>query len=302
MTKKGLIIKALSGFYYVRTSDGQVYQTRPRGVFRHQAQTPLVGDQVIFEADHQEEGTILEIVERKNYLTRPPVANIDVGVIVASMVTPDLSTQLLDRFLVVLASHHIEPVIYISKYDLVDEKARAQLIDLQKIYEAIGYHFIVVGGKDEVDFTEQVQNAFAKELEGRILVFMGQSGAGKSTLLNYLDPSLDLKTGETSKALGRGKHTTRHVELIPLYGGWFADTPGFSTVDFADLSESDLSACFPEIWAERVNCKFNTCLHQNEPKCGVKQAVQAGRIAEFRYNHYLAFLEEIQNKKPIYNR
>lgn len=300
LPEKGLIIKALSGFYYVRDAEGRVFQTKPRGIFRHKEQSPLVGDQVIFESETAEEGTIVQILDRKNFLKRPPIANVDVGVIIASTVTPNLSTLLLDRFLILLESLQIEPVIYISKYDLATDKIKEEVQHLKNVYEELGYHFIVIEAQDKEEFQSQVQQAFAKELSDHILVFMGQSGAGKSTLLNHLDPKLQLETNETSEALGRGRHTTRHVELMPLYDGWFADTPGFSTVNLPELSAFELSACFPEIWALHDQCKFNTCTHQNEPQCAVKNAVENEKIEKFRYEHYLLFLEEMQSKKTRY--
>lgn len=300
MPREGLIIKALSGFYYVRTPEGDTYQTRARGIFRHQDQVPLVGDRVIFEAENLEEGTIVEILKRTNELARPPIANVDVGVIVSSMVSPKLSTHLIDRFLVILESKQIEPVVFISKLDLADHDLRKNLDSIQIIYEQIGYHFIVIDESSQTSYRKEVQQAFAKQLNQQIIVFIGQSGAGKSTLLNILDPDLNLKIGETSKALGRGKHTTRHVELLPLFNGWFADTPGFSMVDLKEIETTELALYFPEIWERRAGCKFNTCLHHNEPHCAVKEAVAKREIADFRYAHYLDFLSEIEGQAVIY--
>lgn len=300
MPREGLIIKALSGFYYVRTAEGDTYQTRARGIFRYQDQVPLVGDRVIFEAENLEEGTIVEILKRTNELTRPPVANVDVGVIVSSMVSPKLSTHLLDRFLVILESKQIEPVVFISKLDLADHDLRENLDSILTIYEQIGYHFIVVDETTESIYREEVRQAFAKQLDQQIIVFIGQSGAGKSTLLNILDPDLNLKTAEISKALGRGKHTTRHVELLPLFNGWFADTPGFSMVDLKEIEATELAQYFPEIWKRRAGCKFSTCLHHSEPHCAVKEAVAKEEIADFRYAHYLDFLSEIQSQAVVY--
>lgn len=299
--QEGQITKALSGFYYITdTQNGETYQTRGRGVFRLDGITPLVGDHVVFKSDNLEEGTLLEIKPRKNELNRPPIANVDTAVIVASVVEPVFSTQLLDRFLVMLEYRNIEPIIYISKLDLADDQTLQEVTYYKDIYEKIGYPFITLNVTEVDDLKAEVVHTFEDYFEGKLVVFIGQSGAGKSTLLNYLNPEFELKTAETSKSLGRGRHTTRHVELLPLLGGRFADTPGFSALKFEDIQVEELSSCFPEMWAIKDKCRFRGCLHQNEPNCAVKEAVEKEEIASFRYENYLQILTEIQTRKPKY--
>lgn len=299
--QEGQITKALSGFYYITDEqDGRTYQTRGRGVFRNEGITPLVGDYVYFKSDNLEEGTLLEIKPRKNELARPPIANIDIGVVVASIVNPVFSPQLLDRFLVMLEYSNIDPIIYISKLDLADEDMKITISVYKKIYEEIGYPFITFDVDEVDDLKTELNRTFEDYFKQKVVVFMGQSGAGKSTLLNYLNPSFELKTAETSKSLGRGKHTTRHVELLPLLGGRFADTPGFSALQFETIEAVELSSCFLEMRAIQNECRFRGCIHQNEPNCAVKEAVETGEIAETRYKSYLQILSEIQNRKPRY--
>lgn len=299
--QKGQITKALSGFYYITDSTDKItYQTRGRGVFRLDGITPLVGDYVVFKSDNLEEGTLLEIEPRKNELVRPPIANVDTGVIIVSVVGPAFSTQLLDRFLVMLEYNNIAPIIYISKLDIADKETLQEIEVYKAIYEKIGYPFITLDVDKVDDMKAEIVQTFENYFEDKVVVFIGQSGAGKSTLLNYLNPAFDLKTGETSKALGRGRHTTRHVELLPLLGGLFADTPGFSALKFEDIEVEELSSCFPEMWARKDDCRFRGCLHQNEPNCAIKKAVDSDEIAPFRYKNYLQILKELQERKPKY--
>lgn len=298
--QEGQITKALSGFYYITDEKDVVYQTRARGIFRKKGITPLVGDYVKFESENQQEGTLIEIKPRKNELTRPPIANVDIGVIVSSVVHPNFSAQLLDRFLVMLEYKQIDPIIYISKLDIADDSTLKEIEQYKAIYEKIGYPFITLNVVETENLKKEIKQIFTNYFEEKLAVFIGQSGAGKSTLLNYLNPAFDLITAETSKSLGRGKHTTRHVELLPLLGGLFADTPGFSALIFSDIEKEELSDCFPEMRKLSPNCKFRGCLHQNEPKCAIKNAVKTGEIAKSRYANYLQILTEIQNRKPMY--
>ncbi|MCC5894979.1 MAG: ribosome small subunit-dependent GTPase A [Alkalibacterium sp.] len=299
--KEGRIIKALSGFYYIQTEEKEIYQTRPRGIFRKRNETPLVGDKVKFTFDSIKEGTLEEISPRKNELTRPTVANVDVGFVIMSIVDPDFSTSLLDRYLVSIEQYDIEPIIYITKTDIATAQEYEQVFKLAEQYRAIGYQ-VIMPERETVLSAEETNALFGELVEEKLAVFMGQSGAGKSTLLNRLDPDLGLKIGETSKSLGRGRHTTRHVELVPLLGGLIADTPGFSAIQFDKLTVEDLSSCFPEIWEMGKHCRFSGCIHQNEPDCAVKEAVEEHKIAPFRYTNYLSLLEEIQNRKPRYGK
>ena len=289
---KGQIRKAISGFYYVH-ADGETYQTRGRGNFRNRKITPLVGDQVLFESENKTDGYLLEVMPRKNQLVRPPVANVDLGVVVTSLVEPNFSYNLLDRFLVTLEYESIEPVIFLTKTDLASNEQ--QIDEIKQTYETIGYPVIVP--KYPGDTAELI-----RYFPERLTVFMGQSGAGKSTLLNQISPDLNLETGEISDSLGRGRHTTRHVELLPLYDGLVADTPGFSSIDFLTIETSELPKQFPEFVSASNHCRFRECMHAKEPGCEVKRQVETGEIAQTRYENYLQFLQEVENRKPIYSK
>ncbi|MGX7126486.1 ribosome small subunit-dependent GTPase A [Enterococcus viikkiensis] len=287
---EGQIRKALSGFYYV-ASEGKIHQTRARGNFRKKKLTPLVGDEVVFSSEENSEGYILELLPRKNELVRPPVANVDQGVIVTSLVEPNFSYNLLDRFLVTLENNDIHPIIYLSKTDIVSDSTMVEKI--RSVYEPLGYP-VIDGEQDKKKLTD----LFAHQLT----VFMGQSGAGKSTLLNDVSPELNLATGEISDALGRGRHTTRHVELLELFDGLVADTPGFSSIEFLELTVEELPKEFPEFRAAAPKCRFRECRHVKEPGCEVKRQVEAGEIAQNRYDNYLQFLQEIEKRRPIYKK
>lgn len=275
-----------------------MYQTRARGNFRKRKITPLVGDWVEFESDNVNEGYILEIFERKNQLVRPPVANVDQAVVVMSCVEPDFSSNLLDRFLVSLEYEKVRPEIFITKWDIASSSVKNDVEVFQEIYKQIGYTTLISKDDSGIKTMKKLTDSF----QHKVTVFMGQSGAGKSTLLNRISPSLKLETGEISLSLGRGKHTTRHVELIPLYNGLVADTPGFSAMDLGRIEKTDLGKLFPEIKRKATDCQYRECLHLNEPNCAVKDAVENGNIASFRYDTYLQLLEEIMNRKPVYKR
>ena len=290
----GQIRKALSGYYYVYDND-QLIQCRGRGVFRNRGESPLVGDIVDYKVEGENDGTIMVIHERKNSLVRPPIANIDQAILVFSVKEPDFNTILLDRFLVVLESFHIEPIICLTKSDLLNESEKATILAFINDYKKIGYN-VLMTFKDDPLIDEKITSL----LQDKTTVLAGQSGVGKSTLLNSILPSLNLKTGIISDALGRGKHTTRHVELIEVCGGLLADTPGFSSFEFDLMEKEELSSCFPEFVEIQDECKFRGCMHVNEPKCAVKAAVDAGNIQEYRYKHYLQFFNEILERKPRY--
>lgn len=291
---EGKIVKALSGFYYVLHINS-IIQCRGRGVFRKNKITPLVGDEVVFQAENDLEGYILEVKERKNELVRPPIANVDQAILVFSAVEPDFSTVLLDRFLVLIEFNHIEPLICITKMDLPTSEQKLMISEYAKQYRAAGYEVILTSSETATGIEK-----LNPHVENKISVFAGQSGVGKSSLLNVLRPDLELKTNDISSHLGRGKHTTRHVELIKIGNGLIADTPGFSSLEFNNIDTEDLTACFPELQKASKNCKFRGCLHVTEPKCGVKQGADSGEIPAYRYEHYLDFLQEIKDRKPRY--
>ncbi|ATH91379.1 ribosome small subunit-dependent GTPase A [Bacillus glycinifermentans] len=291
---EGKIIKALSGFYYVLDGD-QVIQCRGRGIFRKNKVTPLVGDDVVYQADNDKEGYLLEIKKRVNELVRPPISNVDQAVLVFSAKEPNFSTSLLDRFLVLVEANDIKPIICITKMDLAGEDREGEIRRYAEDYRQIGYHVYLTSTKNGSG-TEEIIPHF----QDSITVFAGQSGVGKSSLLNAISPGLELKTARISAHLGRGKHTTRHVELIHAGGGLIADTPGFSSLEFTGIEAEDLGYTFLEIAEKSAACKFRGCLHVKEPDCAVKKAVENGEIASYRYDHYVEFLSEIKDRKPRY--
>ncbi|MCM2674783.1 ribosome small subunit-dependent GTPase A [Alkalicoccobacillus plakortidis] len=290
----GLIVKSLSGFYYVQDQDLYI-QCRGRGLFRKQKRKPLVGDYVEYEAENKTDGYIMELLERKNELIRPSIANVDQALLVFSALEPDFSTHLLDRFLVHIEAAQIEPVIIISKMDLLTTKQEEEIQTYKEHYQDIGYRVRLTS-----NVAEQGVQWLLPDLNDRMSVVAGQSGVGKSSLLNALKPNLDIETDKISTHLGRGKHTTRHVELLSIGSGLVADTPGFSSVEFTDIEAEDLALYFPEMASRMPDCKFRGCLHTSEPKCAVKVAVEEGQIQSYRYEHYLTFLEEINQRKRRY--
>lgn len=293
--KTGRIIRSLSGYYDVQLADGTVERTRARGQFRKSKQKPVVGDFVDFESEN-DEGFIWQIKARENELIRPLIANVDLAVIVTAVRQPDFTNNLLDRQLVALAAADVEPVIYFSKLDLLETSQRADFEQVVQLYRHIGYS-VVCSDQEPLSHLKQL-------FKDKVVVFMGQTGAGKSTLLNQIAPELNLITGEVSKALSRGKHTTRQVSLItiPSYEAMIADTPGFSSYEVFDFPVEDLADYFPEMAAISGQCRFRGCLHLNEPGCAVKAAVELGTIAPSRYNDYKLFYNLIKQQKPRYSR
>lgn len=285
---EGRIVKALSGFYYV--ADGErVYSCRARGLFKKKGAkiNPLVGDWVVYDAINDDEGYVMEVGERTSELVRPPIANVDQAVLVFSMYKPMFSALLLDKFLVHTEHAGIDSLIVLSK---VDQAVPEEVEKIVKTYEAIGYTVIPTSTVEESGIAK-----VRELLSDRISVFAGQSGVGKSSLINALFPGVSLQTGDVSQKLGRGKHTTRHVELIPLEGGGYvADTPGFSSLEFMDMSELDLAESFRDFARLSVDCKFRGCLHVSEPSCAVQDALAAGEVSSERYAHYKQFREELK--------
>jgi ribosome biogenesis GTPase len=286
----GVVVKAYSSYYYVQTG-GKVTPCSLRGRFKKERFSLLVGDEVAYSAAGQDKGVIEEILPRRSLLKRPMVANVDQVVLTFAAVNPDIGTPLVDRFLVLAEWSGLEALLCVNKTDLADTSALAPLVDT---YRAVGYEVLLVSAK-----TGQGVDELRGRLFDRITVFAGPSGAGKSSLLNALQPGLSLVTGEVSHKIGRGKHTTRFAELLPLSGGGFVvDTPGFSLTEFAEIDEQHLQHYYPDIAAAAADCKFASCLHAREPRCAVKQAVAEGRIARSRYDSYLEVLDEIRaNKK-----
>ncbi|XWU17418.1 ribosome small subunit-dependent GTPase A [Bacillus subtilis] len=296
---EGKIIKALSGFYYVldeSEDSDKVIQCRGRGIFRKNKITPLVGDYVVYQAENNKEGYLMEIKERTNELIRPPICNVDQAVLVFSAVQPSFSTALLDRFLVLVEANDIQPIICITKMDLIEDQDTEDTIQAYaEDYRNIGYDVYLTSSKDQDSLADIIPH-----FQDKTTVFAGQFGVGKSSLLNAISPELGLRTNEISEHLGRGKHTTRHVELIHTSGGLVADTPGFSSLEFTDIEEEELGYTFPDIREKSSSCKFRGCLHLKEPKCAVKQAVEDGELKQYRYDHYVEFMTEIKDRKPRY--
>ena len=267
---EGLICKILSDKCYVKINK-EVVICGFRGKFRAQKLLPLVGDKVIID---KEKKVIEKILPRKNMIRRPSVSNITQGLIIASLNHPDLDTNLIDKILVELEFNSIKPVICFTKKDLLTKKEMNNYLEIINYYKSI----YPVYFNDEID---KIKKIFKDE----ITVFIGQTGAGKSTLLNKLDSSLKIQTGEISEALGRGKHTTRHVEIIEILDGLLLDTPGFSALDFTNMMQNEIRDAFIEF--SKYPCPYRDCMHIKESECNVKKAVNEGKIKEFRYIDYL---------------
>lgn len=273
----GKIIKQVSNDYTVKIDDKLVV-CKPRGKFRKLGITPLVGDNVEIDLENK---YILDILKRKNELVRPSIANIDQAVIVTSVKIPDFSSNLLDKLLTVVEFNNIKPIICFTKLDLITKEELDEIKIIQDYYRKIGY--------EVYDNTDLKLKEIFKD---KITVFAGQSGAGKSSLLNMLDKSLNLEIGEVSVALGRGRHTTRHTELIEVLGGLIADTPGFSAIDLSEMSKSDIRDNFIEFNEYKEDCEYKDCMHINEKICKIKFNVENNIILKSRYDNYLKFVEK----------
>lgn len=273
---QGIIIKNISNDYVVKAED-KLYTCKARGKFRKERTIPLVGDNCIFD---DQKKYIIELLPRKTELIRPPVANIDQAFIITSAKEPDFSSNLLDKLLCIIEYNNVKPVICLTKLDLLNEEETKEIEKIINYYKSIGYK---VYKNTEI---EEIKQTF----KNKITVFTGQSGAGKSTLLNKLNPELQLKTNEISLALGRGKHTTRHVELIEMFDGLVADTPGFSSLSFIGMKDEDIRDNFVEFNEYRDKCEYKDCMHISESDCEIKR--QLGKnILESRYENYLKFLK-----------
>lgn len=288
--QSGLILQSIGGFYYVETAEA-VFECKARGAFRKEHITPLSGDRVTITTYDDGTGILEEILPRRNMLVRPPVANLDCLAIVASVTEPKPNLQLLDKLIAIAEDAAIEPIVVITKSDLDDTAA------LEAVYRGAGFPLFVI--TNIAPSSAQGLKAF---LQGKITAFTGNSGVGKSSLLNLIDPALCRETGEISKKLGRGRHTTRSVMLFRLSdGGYLADTPGFSALDIErtqPIDKDDLFHCFREFEPYFGKCRFTGCSHVHEPDCAIRAAVEAGRIAPSRYDSYVAMYEEAKLRKP----
>lgn len=282
---EGLIIKILSDKCYVKL-DKEVVTCFLRGKIRHEKLLPFVGDRVIID---KEKKIIEKILPRKNVIRRPAVSNITQGLIVASLKNPDLDTNLIDKILVELEFNSIKPIICFTKKDLLT------ISEYQEYQSVIDYYSTLYS----VYFNDDIDN-LKKIFKDEITVFIGQTGAGKSTLLNRLDHSLSLKTGEISMSLGRGRHTTRHVELLEILDGELLDTPGFSALEFPNMLKEEVRDAFIEF--QKYPCPYRDCMHIKEDKCAVKDAFANGSIPAFRYNNYLDLVSTSVDNKEKYKR
>lgn len=286
----GKIIKGIGGFYYVYTEGDILYECRAKGIFRKRKITPLIGDNVVISIlDYKNKlGNIDKILPRTTYLKRPTVANIDQAVIVFSLSQPEPDTNLLDRFLVMVEEKDIDAIICFNKTDIVPSE---EIAILTNIYKSIGYRVVTTSwvNKDGVEELKAM-------LEGKTTVFAGPSGVGKSSILNLIQSEIELETGEVSRKIGRGKHTTRHVELITFqHNSYVLDTPGFSSLNIDYMEQIELRNYFREFAKYAYECRFKSCRHINEPICGIKEAVKRGDISETRYLSYKQLFTELDN-------
>ncbi len=289
---QGKIIKGIAGFYYIHAENGQVYECKAKGAFRKQKIKPLVGDMVriavLDEAEHL--GNVEEILPRKNELIRPAVANIDMALVIFAAAKPEPNFNLLDRFLCMMEFQNVPVTICFNKTDLVDEE---KIEEYRKIYEPAGYRLMSTCTR-----TGEGVDAVKALLHGKTTTVAGPSGVGKSSLINALQSDVQMQTGVISDKIDRGKHTTRHSEIVPVMeDSYIMDTPGFSSMDVPGFEKEDLWTCFPEFREYEPYCKFQGCSHINEPDCGVKEALAEGKISSVRYENYKLLYEELKNMK-----
>jgi len=292
---KGKIIKGVGGFYYIHLPDNRIFECKAKGVFRNQKIKPTVGDDVLIDIIDEQAltGNIVDILPRDNSLIRPMVSNVDQAVIIFALSDPKPNFNLLDRFLIMMDKELVKTVICFNKSDLVSDE---EVKELKSIYESCGYEVLVTS-----TYLEDDMNGVAglkSIIKGKTTVFAGPSGVGKSSLLNALNPNAKAQTGSVSEKIKRGKHTTRHSELIWVgEDTYIMDTPGFSSLFVDDMECEELRAYYGEFAKYEEKCKFIGCVHINEPICGVKAALEAGKISELRYDNYKQLYEELKSKK-----
>lgn len=285
---EGTIIKGIGGFYYIEVAD-VIYECKPRGIFRKNKIAPLPGDRVKITINDGAENTIDEILPRRNVLVRPPIANIDRLFVVASVCEPKPNTLVIDKLIAIAEKNGIEPIIVITKTDLGDYS------ELEEIYTTAGFETVITSSQTGGG-TERIKEL----IEGHISAFAGNTGVGKSSLLNTIDKTLALQTGKISDKLGRGRHTTRHIELFKVCGGYIADTPGFSSIDFQNaekILKDELPFCFREFKEYLGTCKFSTCSHTHDKGCRIAEAVSEGNVHKSRHENYIAMYNEVKDLK-----
>lgn len=288
----GKIIKGIAGFYYVHVEESGIYECKAKGIFRKDNQKPLVGDNVrISVLDEKEKsGSIIEILPRKNSLIRPAVANVDQAFVIFALENPKPNFMLLDRFLIMMEQAKVPAVICFNKKDLVQEEDTLKLCD---IYKNCGYRVIISSTVNQDD-----RQKIHEILHGKTTVIAGPSGVGKSSITNMLQQGIHMETGEISKKLKRGRHTTRHSQVIPVgEKTYLMDTPGFSSLYLTDMDEQDLKNYFPEFSRYEGQCRFQGCVHIHEPDCAVKDALEKKEISKLRYEDYLSLYEELKEKR-----
>ncbi len=283
---KGKIIRIISNLCTVEDDNHNLYNCKPRGKFYIQNKTPLVGDNVIIDKTNN---YILEILDRKNSLKRPQIANVDICLIVTSVKEPNLNLYMLDKLLTLITYNNITPVICFSKIDLLTKEEQKEFNIIYDYYNNIGIKTIT---NTEIDKLNNI-------IQNKVIVLTGQSGAGKSSLLNKLDPSLKLETNEISKALGRGKHTTRHTETFKYNNAYISDTPGFSSLDLNEITKDKIKDTFIEF---KNDCKYRDCNHIKENGCEVKRKVEENIILKSRYDNYVKLVNEIENMRIIFKK
>jgi ribosome biogenesis GTPase len=286
---QGKIVKGISGFYYVHVVGTGIYECKAKGVFRNKKIKPLVGDnvEIVVVDEENKKGNVEEILPRKNELIRPAVSNIDMALVIFAAAKPDPNFNLLDRFLCMMEYQKVPVTICFNKCDLVTEEQKKEL---EAIYKPAGYDIIFTSAKAGIHLEE-----LKALLKGKTTTVAGPSGVGKSSLINELQDSIYMETGSISEKIERGKHTTRHSEIIPIGDdAYIMDTPGFSSMDVPGFEKEDLWTCYPEFLEYEPYCKFQGCSHISEPSCGVKDALAEGKISQIRYENYKLLYEEMK--------
>lgn len=296
---RGKIIKSIAGFYEVHTGK-EVYRCRAKGIFRALGKKPLVGDDVEIDITDTVsvpmEGNVRALLPRKNELVRPNVANVDQALLIFAITHPAPSYNMLDRFLITMQERELDAILCFNKRDIATEE---EITELRETYEACGCTVLFISS-----FIPESLGQVRRILRGKTTVLTGPSGAGKSTLINTLCPSANMQTGELSRKIKRGKNTTRHVELLSVGGEdtYLVDTPGFTSLWVQDIEADRLHYYYPEFAKWEPDCRFNGCIHVNEPDCAVKAALGRGKISRIRYQNYCEIYEELHSRKPVYNK